>query len=148
MGIVGRCLSSPKASEQGSGYFTIEREAISQARILPIKQIPGRPRGTATGSSRASSLRSVSPRRIAKKPEKRSIKNRGAGGSRLAWYAVMVLSCGVAFISYLDRAIMGVTILPMAAEEGYSKSVEGFISRYADCLSESHAYAVRSTGPL
>ena len=83
----------------------------------------------------------------AKKPEMHSIKSGGAGGSRLAWYAVMVLSCGVAFISYLDRAIMGVTILPMAAEEGYSKSVEGFISRYADRLSESHAYAVQSTGP-
>ena len=60
----------------------------------------------------------------------------------------MVLSCGVAFISYLDRAIMGVTILPVAAAEGYTKSVEGFISRYADRLSESRAYAVQPTGPL
>jgi hypothetical protein len=71
----------------------------------------------------------MSPRHIAKKPENTSNKSRRACGSKLAWHAVMVLSCGVAFISYLDRAIMGVTILPMAAERGYSKSVEGLISR-------------------
>ena len=42
----------------------------------------------------------------------------------------MLLSCGVAFISYLDRAILGVTILPMAAELGWDESFEGAISRY------------------
>ncbi|EIE22405.1 MFS general substrate transporter [Coccomyxa subellipsoidea C-169] len=40
----------------------------------------------------------------------------------------MLLSCGVAFISYLDRAILGVTILPMAAELGWDESFEGAIS--------------------
>ena len=43
------------------------------------------------------------------------------------WYAVMLLSMGVAFISFLDRAILSVTILPMAAELNFSETMEGFI---------------------
>lgn len=126
MGIVGRRLTSPKASEQGSGYFTIEREHVSQARILPVKTIQGRPKGCAAGHGKIRAHRSHSPKRG--QPSKRS-KDGDATGNSASWHIVMVLSCGVAFISYLDRAIMGVTILPMAAEEGYSKSVEGWISR-------------------
>ena len=127
MGIVGRRLTSPKASEQGSGYFTIEREHISQARILPVETIPGRPKGRAAGRDKIRTHRSHSPKRGS--PSKHSKDGDAATGNSASWYIVMVLSCGVAFISYLDRAIMGVTILPMAAEEGYSKSMEGWISR-------------------
>ena len=127
MGIVGRRLTSPKASEQGSGYFTIQREHISQVRILPVKTIPGRPKSRAGGQDKMCAHRSHSPKRGS--PSKHGKDCDAATGNSASWHIVMVLSCGVAFISYLDRAIMGVTILPMAAEEGYSKSVEGWISR-------------------
>lgn len=43
------------------------------------------------------------------------------------WYAVMLLSMAVAFISYVDRAILSVTIIPMASELGFSASTEGFV---------------------
>ena len=126
MGIVGRQLSSslPQSSEQGSGYFAVEREQLSNAQILPLKHLPSRPRDVKVQRRNGTDY---SPHHTGTKP-------RGHGGfrstpSNAAYYAVLLLSCGVAFISYLDRAIMGVTILPMAAEEGYSKSDEGFISR-------------------
>ena len=126
MGIVGRQLSSslPQGSEQGSGYFAVEREQLSDAQILPLKQFPGRSRDVQVPSN---NFKDSSPDGLGRRPSKHSQSR--SRPSNAAYYAVLLLSCGVAFISYLDRAIMGVTILPMAAEEGYSKSDEGFISR-------------------
>lgn len=132
MGIVGSRLSSSKGSEQGSGYFTIEREHISQARILPVKAIPGRPKGTVRLSSFSSLPKGgLSRRQSGKGPSKRNEGSGKAFSGISTWLAVMILSCGVAFISYLDRAIMGVAIIPMAAEQKYTMSLEGYISRYA-----------------
>ena len=124
MGIVGRQLSSslPQSSEQGSGYFAVEREQLSNAQILPLKHLPSRPRDVKVQSKMGKDY----------SPHHRGTPKHGGSRStpsNAAYYAVLLLSCGVAFISYLDRAIMGVTILPMAAEKGYSKSDEGFISR-------------------
>ena len=126
--VFGSRLPTPKSSEQGSGYFTVEREHISRARILPVERIPDRAERRTAGRGRRAALRPVSPERsgLAKHGKHKSAWQ---GSQGAAWHAVMLLSCGVAFLSYLDRAIMGVTILPMAAEEGYSKSTEGFISR-------------------
>ena len=126
MGIVGRQLSSslPQSSEQGSGYFAVEREQLSSAQILPLKHLSSRPRDVKVQSKNG---KDYSPRHPGTRPSKHDGSR--STPSNAAYYAVLLLSCGVAFISYLDRAIMGVTILPMAAEEGYSKSDEGFISR-------------------
>ena len=72
-------------------------------------------------------------RRTFDEPERKSSKADSSTSTALtcswACILVMVLSCGVAFISYLDRAILGVTILPMAAELGWDESFEGAISR-------------------
>ena len=125
MGIVGRQLSSslPQSSEQGSGYFAVEREQLSDAQILPLKHLSSRSRHINMPRQNG---KHKSPDRPVIKPSKHG-KPRSTP-SNAAYYAVLLLSCGVAFISYLDRAIMGVTILPMAAEQGYSNSNEGFIS--------------------
>ncbi len=66
------------------------------------------------------------PEKMCSTPESSTTK-----GVTYSWACVLVmlLSCGVAFISYLDRAILGVTILPMAAELGWDESFEGAISR-------------------
>ena len=125
MGIVGRQLSSssPQSSEQGSGYFAVEREQLSDAQILPVKHFTSRSRN---GKVPSKNPKDLSPDHLGRGPSKHGqFRSRP---SNAAYYALLLLSCGVAFISYLDRAIMGVTILPMAAEEGYSKSDEGFIS--------------------
>lgn len=93
-----------------------------------MEPMPNRTWTRTAGKERSAAVRSVSPERSgsAKHGGHKSIWQ---GSHGAAWHAVMLLSCGVAFLSYLDRAIMGVTILPMAAEKGYSKSMEGFISR-------------------
>ena len=95
-----------------------------------MQPIPSRSERGPAGRARSAASRSASPQRSGsgKQGQYKSAQQRSHS---LAWHAVMLLSCGVAFLSYLDRAIMGVTILPMAAEEGYSKSTEAFISRRA-----------------
>ena len=88
-----------------------DREAAKKAIDLQILRSPAAPKDGVAVQHAAQALQDTA---IAQAPA-------------WMWYAVMLLSMGVAFISFLDRAILSVTILPMAAELNFSETAEALI---------------------